>query len=99
MLAWVLLLANSKVLFRSDNIAVVHVINSQTYRCERIMRLVRLFVLQCLKFNILFKARHIPGHVNESADALSRFQMARFRAAVPLAESTMTPLPPLPVIW
>ena len=38
----------------------------------------------------------MPGKFNDIADALSRFQMARFRLAAPMAEEAMTPLPSLP---
>ena len=63
------------------------------------MQLVRLFVLQCLQYIISFKAVHIPGKFNELADALSRFQMARFRMADPQADQVMTPLPLLSQAW
>jgi hypothetical protein len=83
---WGNLLRGSRVLIRSDNEAVVFIINKQTSKCPAIMSLVRFFVLQCLKFNILFSARHISGCDNNIADALSRFQMVRFAALAPLAE-------------
>lgn len=98
-LCWGHMLANCQVLFRTDNLAVVHVINGQTSQCDRIMHLVRLFVLHCLRYNIVFKAEHIPGFANVLADSLSRFQMERFRAAAPAADLNMTPLPALPRIW
>ena len=77
-LCWAPLLSNRRVKFRSDNSAVVHIINSQTSQCDRLMHLVRLFVLECLRFNIVFKVVHIPGVANDLADSLSRFQMGRF---------------------
>ena len=46
-----------------------------------------------LRYNIYFKARHIPGKQNEVADSLSRFQMDRFRALAPLADANPTPIP------
>ena len=50
---WGHLLANSKVRFRTDNIAVVHIINiKQSSRCDMIMHLVRLFVCRCLWYNL-----------------------------------------------
>jgi len=57
------------------------------------MRLVRFFVLQCLKLNIAFYAKHIPGSQNDIADALSRFQMGRFREVAPTADAEATPVP------
>ena len=65
----------------------------------RIMQLVRAMVMQCLKFNIIFKAVHIPGINNNIADALSRFQMGRFRALAPRAQMDMTTLPQLPQVF
>ena len=60
---------NTKVLFLSDNMAVVHMINKQSCQDKTSM---------VLKFNILFEAEHIPGKTNVVADSLSRllFQKA-----------------------
>ncbi|XP_053164753.1 uncharacterized protein LOC128350441 isoform X1 [Hemicordylus capensis] len=77
--------SNSTVQFWCDNQAVVQVVNSQTSRSPRVMGLVRAFVLQCLRANILFVARHVPGLQNDIADALSRFQLDRFRELAPEA--------------
>ena len=41
-------------------------------------------VLICLKRNILFKAKHIPGVKNKLADALSRLQVHTFLQLVSL---------------
>ena len=90
---WGALLANSRVVFWSDNQTVVHVVNSQTSKCTDIMKLVRRLVIICLKFNIRFKAQYVPGARNEIADALSRFQMDRFRRLAPDAEPCCCPLP------
>ena len=70
---WGQLLRNRKVRFHTDNTAVVHIINSQTSKCDRIMHLVRLFVCHCLTHNIVFKEVHVPGVHNVIADSLSRF--------------------------
>ena len=91
-------LANRKVMFRTDNVAVVHIINKQSSRCDLIMHLLHLFVCQCLRYNITLKACHVPGIHNVIADSLSRFQVERFRAAAPQAELVMTPIPKLPLI-
>ncbi|XP_041464356.1 uncharacterized protein LOC121415240 [Lytechinus variegatus] len=83
---WGARLANNRVLFWSDNQTVVHVVNSQTSKCKHIMKLVRILVGLCLKYNILFRARYVPGSSNEIADSLSRFQMERFRQLAPGAD-------------
>ena len=85
-LCWGPLLANRRVKFCSNNLAVVHIVNRQSSLCERIMHLVRLFVLHCLRFNIIFKAVHVTGVSNDVADSLSRFQMDRFWEAAPHAD-------------
>ena len=91
-------LANRKVMFRTDNVAVVHIINKQSSRCDLIMDLVRLFVCQCLRYNIASRAKHVPGTYNVIADSLSRFQEERFRAAAWRADTITTPVPELPLI-
>ena len=86
-------LRGKRIVIRSDNTAVVAIINKQTSKCPLIMHLVRFFVLQCLKVNVTFFAKHIPGKNNGIADALSRFQMARFVALAPGAEAAGTEVP------
>ncbi len=86
-------LKGKRVVLRSDNQSVVAIINKQSSKCPNIMKLVRFFVLQCLKCNLKFTARHISGKDNTIADALSRFQMQRFRDAAPGAEPRGTRVP------
>lgn len=87
---------NRCILFFTDNEALVHVINKQSCRDKRLMVFVRQLVLICLRNNILFKAKHVPGSRNSLADALSRLQVQSFHR---LAPSSMDRLPtdiPLP---
>lgn len=83
---WGELLTNKKILFRSDNTGVVSIINSLTSKSDLVMKLVRSFVLRCLKFNILCKCSHIPGADNTVADSISRLQWDRFFQLAPGAE-------------
>ena len=55
---WGPVLANQRVLFLSDNAAMVAVINRQTTRDPQVMCLVRQLVVACLSFNICFRAKH-----------------------------------------
>lgn len=80
---WAKKLQNKCVLFHTDNIAVVYVINKQTSQDQNIMKLVRKLVMTCMQHNILFQAIHIAGVKNYVADALSRFQLARARSLQP----------------
>ena len=94
---WSNLLSGMRIIIRSDNSAVVSIINKQSSKCPVIMRLVRFFVLQCLKFNVTFTARHIPGLENNIADSLSRFQVNRFLELAPEADAVGTAVPEF--IW
>ena len=76
---WGSLMANKRIIFFSDNAAVVDVVNKQTSRQKDIMVLLRDLVLSCLRHNILFQARHIPGLQNSSAYYLSRSQVVNFK--------------------
>ncbi|KAM9316824.1 uncharacterized protein PAF06_007914 [Gastrophryne carolinensis] len=78
-------LQNKSVLFHSVNMAVVSAINAQTASSPPVVKLLRQLVLSCLQYNILFRAVHVPGVANGIADALSRFQMDRFRELAPEA--------------
>ena len=76
-------LKGKKIILNCDNEAVVNIINKQSSKCPEIMKLLRFFVLQCLKNFLSVCAKHVPGVNNEIADALSRFQMDRFWRAAP----------------
>ncbi|KAJ1138211.1 hypothetical protein NDU88_004602 [Pleurodeles waltl] len=68
---------HSRVLFHVDNLAVVQMVNRQSAREARVLQLMHIFVLQCLRNEIFFRARHVPGVNNDIADALSRSQWER----------------------
>ena len=65
-------------------------ITRQSCRDKRLMYFVRQLVLICLRNNIVFKAKHVPGSRNGLADALSRLQVQTFQR---LAPSSMDTLP------
>ena len=76
-------MSNRGILFFTDNEALVHVINKQSCKDQHLMFFVRKMVLICLKYNILFKAKHIPGIHNQLADSLSRLQIQKFIQMAP----------------
>ena len=82
------------MIFHTDNMALVEIINRQTSKHGQVLHLLRHLVLSALNLNILFKACHIPGAVNSAADALSRLDFQSFFAAHPTAALTPVPLPP-----
>ena len=61
------------VLFRCDNEAVVHILNSRTSKIPCLMRLLRHLLASAAHFNFSFASHHVPGVSNRIADALSRF--------------------------
>lgn len=86
-------LKNKKIIFRSDNLASVHIVNSMTSRNDRVMVILRSLTLHCLRLNIAIKSKHVSGSSNQIADALSRFEFQRFRELAPDADQDPTPVP------
>ena len=70
------------------------IINSGHSKVPRNMELVRKLVLHSMPHNFLVRARHVSKVSNEVADALSRFQMQRFRALAPDANQNPCIIPP-----
>ena len=93
LLSWHSQFNNKKIIFRIDNKALVTIINKRTSKSKSVMKLIRSLVLCTLRSNIHFKAIHIAGSVNSVADALSRFQMKRFRDLAPNADQHPTRIP------
>lgn len=95
------LFANRKVIFHSDNSAIVSVINKRSSREPKVMVFIRDIVIQTMSLNINFKALFLEGFRNQPADALSRLQVDRFRLLHPSASQTPTVIPPslLPENW
>ncbi|XP_066446924.1 uncharacterized protein [Eleutherodactylus coqui] len=83
---WGPVLANRSICFWSDNQTVVRAVNKQSSASKLVLAALRHLVLCCLQHNIKFKANHVPGHLNNKADALSRFQMSKFRELHPTAD-------------
>ena len=81
---WGTTLTNSALLFHPDNIAVVHIINSNTSKDANLMKLIRRLMVSSLTHNVQFSSEHIPGLDNTATDLLSRLQFSRFRTLYPL---------------
>ena len=54
-------MANRCIIFRTDNAALVDIINHQTSKHKLVMTLVCDLVLTSLQHNIIFQAKHIEG--------------------------------------
>jgi hypothetical protein len=90
---WGYKMANSKVLFLSDNQAVVEIINKQTCKKSVLMRLVQRLVLAAMKCNVWFLAKHIAGKTNTVADALYSFHFQQARVHAPWLSPTPMLIP------
>lgn len=55
-------LAAKKLIINTDNMALVHILNSQTSKNQCVMSLLRPLVLVCIKSNIQIKSIHIPWY-------------------------------------
>ena len=86
-------LRNKKIVFRCDNLAVVHIVNSMTSKSDKVMTILRAFTLQCLKFNVAVKAHHVSGKQNKICDSLSRLLFQKFRQLAPEADAEPTAIP------
>ena len=82
------------MVFHSDNMAVVYIINKQTSKDPHIMRLVRKFVVACMKCNILPKVVYLQGNKKVLTDLLSRFRFQEFRKRVPFIHDYPTTVDP-----
>ena len=98
---WENFFQNKHVVFMTDNLALVSIINSQTCKCSRIMKLIRHFAITCMSHNVLFNAQHIPGKYNVVADNLSRCHFQKAKQWAPWLDRTSTPVPAhlAPAVW
>ena len=93
---WGAKLKDKMVIFHTDNLSLVSVINTQKSKEPLVMLLVRSLVFNLLLHNISFQSVHIPGYLNTDADLLSRQQIQKFRARNPDVDTTPSQLPRLP---
>ena len=87
--------SEKRIMLYCDNAATVAIINKGRSKVPSIMKLMRRLTYHCAICNFVVMAKHIPGCTNDIADALSRFQMDRFRLLAPLADPLPTPCVPL----
>ena len=85
--------ARRRILFRTDNEAVVFSTKSQLPKHPHLAFLIRELALLALLHNFEFQVIHVRGLDNSQADALSRNQIHCFRSLHPLADPNPTAIP------
>ena len=87
---WGSQMANRCIVFVTDNAALVSIINQQTSKRKLVMISIRDLVLTALNYNIIFRARHIPGVVFLASDqyTLSMRTYPPFRNKSPFESKT-----------
>lgn len=83
---WSKIFMNRRAIIHTDNKGILFAINCLSSKSEFVVKLLHFLVLHCMRFNIWFKAKHIPGVTNSIADSLSRLQFSRFRELAPEAD-------------
>ena len=78
--------SGKRICFHSDNMAVVAVLQRRSAKSPPLVHLLRCMALFSAYYGFYFTSRHVPGVLNEVADALSRNKashVASFIAQVP----------------
>lgn len=75
---WTDTLSSKVIEIRTDNAALVPIINKLYCKDPVVFRLMHPLALVCMKHNILLIAKHIPGKENIGADLLSRNKIPEF---------------------
>lgn len=78
--------SRKRILVNCDNAATVEIINKGRSKVPFIMKFVRKLVWYQAKYNFIIRGRFIIGSTNIIADALSRFQLDKFRRLAPQAD-------------
>lgn len=90
---WGPFINNSKILFLSDNQPVVDIINNKSCKNKTLMILIRRLVLASMKWNVIFRSKHIQGKTNIVADLLSRSQFQKAHKVAPWLSSAPADIP------
>ena len=80
--------------FHSDNMAVVSVMSTRMAKSDGLMHLLRCISFYGALYSFRVSCVHVPGAINDAADALSRDNMFTFSALLPQAAAVPVP-PPL----
>ncbi len=90
---WINYFSNANVVFYTDNMSVVSILQTHTSSDKTIMVMLRRLVTLAMFNNMVFTSRHIRGKYNVIADALSRFQWTKAKQWAPWLRSTAVSVP------
>ena len=90
---WGHMWARKKVLVHTDNMSVVHAINSWMPKHLHLVSLLKRLAKCAILNDFHFRAVHIPGKLNVDADLLSRNDITGFRARNPSCDAAPTSVP------
>ncbi len=96
---WINYFSNSNVVFYTDNISVVSILQTHTSSDKTIMIMLRRLVTLAMLHNVVFTSRHIRGKYNVIADALSRFQLRKARQWAPWLRCKPVDVPTTSLPW
>ena len=82
-----------RVRFRSDNSAVVCLLNSLSSPDAHLMHFLRCLPFYAANYRFTFEAAHIPGTQNVAADAISRNNIPLFLSLQPQAPHVQVMIP------
>ena len=83
-----------RIVFLTDNLPITQIWQAGSTKSPLLMTLIRSLYLIAARFQCFISFKHVYGLHNPIADALSRFQDAKFRELAPAADPQPTPLPP-----
>ena len=90
---WGKLWAGRRVVIVTDNKAITQIWAKGSTPAPLLMAVMRKLFLFAAKHDFSISLKHVYGVFNPAADALSRFQMVRFREVAPTAHEYQTPIP------
>ena len=94
---WGHLWGGKRVVFVTDNKPITQIWASGSTPAPNLMVLIRKLFIFAARNQFLVSFKHIYGIYNHAADALSRFQVSRFRQVMPDAEAHPTVIPE--IVW
>ena len=86
--------AGKRIVFLTDNLPITQIWQAGSTKSRELMTLIRCLYMTAANFQCFISFKHVYGVYNPIADAISRFQEAKFRQLAPSADSHPTPLPP-----